>query len=104
MIEHGNFGVLRIEIFAVNINLHRFHPRQTTAWPRGKKAKSSPARQKGWKPFDGPWASGAVADTYSDRLRTKLDLQQPSSSDWIQTHAYDTNNRMNRITRKEVKL
>ena len=29
----------------------------------------------------GPWAGDTVAYTYSDRLRAKLDLQQPSSSD-----------------------
>jgi len=46
----------------------------------------------------GPWASDTVTNTYSDRLRTVLDLQQPNSSDWIQTYAYDTANRMNRIT------
>jgi YD repeat-containing protein len=42
----------------------------------------------------GPWAGDTVAYTYSDRLRTKLDLQQPNSSDWIQTYGYDLAARM----------
>jgi RHS repeat-associated protein len=42
----------------------------------------------------GPWASDTVAYTYSDRLRTKLDLQQPNASDWIQTYSYDLAARM----------
>ena len=37
----------------------------------------------------GPWASDKIAYTYTNRLRIALDLQQPSSSDWIQTYGYD---------------
>src|ERR1700722_386493 len=42
----------------------------------------------------GPWSSDMVTDTYSDRLRTSLQLQEPNSSDWIETYAYDAAYRM----------
>ena len=46
----------------------------------------------------GPWPGDTITYTYNDRLRTNLDLQQPNSSDWIQSYAYDTANRMSGIT------
>ncbi|HEV7924500.1 MAG TPA: RHS repeat-associated core domain-containing protein, partial [Verrucomicrobiae bacterium] len=46
----------------------------------------------------GPWASDTVTNTYSDRLRTLLHLQEPNSSDWIETYAYDAAYRMTSIT------
>jgi RHS repeat-associated protein len=46
----------------------------------------------------GPWPSDMVTYTYSDFLRTVLDLQQPNASDWIQTYAYDMAYRLTGIT------
>jgi RHS repeat-associated protein len=46
----------------------------------------------------GPWPSDAMTYTYSDQLRTKLDLQQPSAADWIQSYGYDVANRLTNIT------
>jgi RHS repeat-associated protein len=46
----------------------------------------------------GPWASDTVSYTYMDRLRTVLDLQQPSASAWVQNYGYDLAYRMTGIT------
>jgi RHS repeat-associated protein len=46
----------------------------------------------------GPWPSDAVTFTYSNQLRTKLDLQQLSAADWIQSYGYDAANRLTNIT------
>jgi RHS repeat-associated protein len=46
----------------------------------------------------GPWASDAVAYTYSDRMRTVLDLQQPNASDWIVDYGYDAAKRLQTVT------
>ena len=46
----------------------------------------------------GPWASDTVSYTYTNRLRTVLDLQQPNTSDWIQDYGYDSSERMATIT------
>lgn len=45
----------------------------------------------------GPWTSDAVAYTYSDRLRSVLNLQQPNASAWVQNYGYDSANRLNSI-------
>jgi RHS repeat-associated protein len=42
----------------------------------------------------GPRASDTVAYTYVDRVRTRLDLQQPNASDWVQSYGYDNANRL----------
>ena len=36
--------------------------------------------------------------TYSDRLRTSLDLLQPNAGDWVQNYAYDAANRLQSTT------
>jgi RHS repeat-associated protein len=46
----------------------------------------------------GPWANDTVAYTYYDRLRTGLNLQQPSASAWVQSYDYDAANRLHSIT------
>jgi hypothetical protein len=46
----------------------------------------------------GPWASDTIAYTYTNRLRTRLDLQQPNASDWLQSYGYDMAARMTGIT------
>ncbi len=46
----------------------------------------------------GPWAGDTVAYAYTNRLRTKLDLQQPNADDWVESYAYDTANRMKSVT------
>jgi RHS repeat-associated protein len=46
----------------------------------------------------GPWPSDKIAYTYTDRLRTELDLQQPNASDWVQTYGYDLAARMTSLT------
>jgi YD repeat-containing protein len=46
----------------------------------------------------GPWASDTITYTYSDRLRTGLELQQPNASDWIQSYGYDSANRLQTLT------
>jgi len=46
----------------------------------------------------GPWASDTVAFTYTNRLRTVLDLQQPNASEWAQNYAYDAAERMSGIS------
>ena len=38
-----------------------------------------------------------VSNSYNDRLRQELDLQQPNASDWIQTYTYDLAARMTGI-------
>jgi YD repeat-containing protein len=38
---------------------------------------------------NGPWASDQIAYTYTDRLRTALNLQQPNASGWMQDYTYD---------------
>ena len=45
----------------------------------------------------GPWASDTVAYSYSDRLRTGLDLRQPNAADWAQSYVYDAANRLKSI-------
>src|ERR1700691_1387493 len=45
----------------------------------------------------GPWPSDAVRYTYSDQLRTKLDLQQPTASEWMQAFGYSGANRLTNI-------
>ncbi|HEV7925252.1 MAG TPA: RHS repeat-associated core domain-containing protein [Verrucomicrobiae bacterium] len=47
---------------------------------------------------NGPWASDTVSYTYTDRLRTALDLQQPNASAWVQDYSYDLAGRMTGIT------
>ncbi len=47
---------------------------------------------------DGPWASDTVSYSYSDRLRWKLDLQQPNTADWTQIIGFDRVNRMSSIS------
>ena len=42
--------------------------------------------------------AGTAPMTRNDRLRTNLDLQQPNSSDWTESYAYDTVARMRGIT------
>jgi YD repeat-containing protein len=42
----------------------------------------------------GPWASDTVTYTYTDRLRTALDLQQPNTVDWVQNYGYDLASRL----------
>jgi RHS repeat-associated protein len=46
----------------------------------------------------GPWASDTITYSYSDRLRTELDLQQPNASDWMQSYSYDAGNRLQTTT------
>ena len=36
--------------------------------------------------------------TYSDRLRTSLDLLQPNAGDWVQNYACDAANRLQSTT------
>ena len=45
----------------------------------------------------GPWASDTITYTYINRLRSKLDLEQPNGSDWVQSYAYDPANRLESI-------
>jgi RHS repeat-associated protein len=47
---------------------------------------------------NGPWPSDQVAYSYTDRLRTALDLQQPNASSWVQDYVYDLAARMTGIT------
>jgi RHS repeat-associated protein len=47
---------------------------------------------------NGPWPSDTVAYTYSDSLRTVLDLQQPNASDWVQSYGYDQAARLTGLT------
>ncbi len=46
----------------------------------------------------GPWASDTVSYTFTDRLRTALDVQQPNASAWVQNYDYDMVGRMTVIT------
>lgn len=46
----------------------------------------------------GPWASDTVAYTYTDRLRTVLNLQQPEALAWVQDYSYDLSGRLIDIT------
>jgi len=45
----------------------------------------------------GPWANDTISYTYSDQLRTGLDLQQTDTSDWMQSYAYDAAKRTTEI-------
>jgi RHS repeat-associated protein len=47
---------------------------------------------------NGPWTSDTMSYTYTNRLRTVLDLQQPDTSDWIEDYGYDSSERMATIT------
>ncbi len=48
---------------------------------------------------DGPWASDTVTLTYDNgRRRNGLNLQAPNASDWVQTYAYDSANRLSTLT------
>src|SRR5208283_2419809 len=42
----------------------------------------------------GPWGSDTISYTYSDRLRTGLDLQQPNAAAWVESYCYDAANRL----------
>ena len=46
---------------------------------------------------EGPWANDTVTYTYANRLRTGLSLQQPTSSPWAQTYAYDGARRLTEL-------
>jgi RHS repeat-associated protein len=46
----------------------------------------------------GPWASDTVAYTYTNRLRSGLNLQQPNASAWVQNYGYDLAARMTGIS------
>src|SRR5439155_172535 len=46
---------------------------------------------------DGPWASDTVTNSYSNRLRTKLSLQQDSGL-WTNGFAYDATRRLSTVT------
>ena len=46
----------------------------------------------------GPWASDTVTYTYYDRLRTNMNLQQPSASAWVQSYGFDLAARMTSLT------
>ena len=48
---------------------------------------------------DGPWADDTLSYTYtSNRLRRTLALQQPNSSAWNQSYAYDAADRLTNVT------
>jgi RHS repeat-associated protein len=46
---------------------------------------------------DGPWASDTVTNTYANRLRTMLSLQQPTSF-WTNGFGYDSAKRLTNVT------
>jgi RHS repeat-associated protein len=54
----------------------------------------------GWTPGsqlateDGPWPGDTVSYSYTDRLRTALQLSQPNASPWVQNYTYDTDYRL----------
>ena len=47
---------------------------------------------------DGWWTSDKVSYTYAHRLRTAMNLQQPSGGDWVQSYGYDSYGRLDHIT------
>jgi RHS repeat-associated protein len=47
---------------------------------------------------DGPWASDTVSYTYNNRLRSTLNLLQPSASDWTNAYGYDSVKRLTNVT------
>jgi len=47
---------------------------------------------------DSPWASETVSYSYTNRLRSGLNLQAPNASDWVQSHSYYAANRLSNIT------
>src|ERR1043166_8953204 len=47
---------------------------------------------------DGPWQSDTVTLTYQNRLRTGLNLSQPSASGWVQSYTYDAARRLKTLS------
>jgi hypothetical protein len=46
MVEHRDFGVLLVIVFAVDINLHRFVHGQKYGWARAEESKNKEKRRK----------------------------------------------------------
>src|SRR5262249_29696418 len=47
---------------------------------------------------DGPWANDTVTNAYVNRMRTGLDLAQPSGGDWVASYGYDAIGRLTNLT------